>query len=82
MKNAVRPRSKALARTPKLKFHDASLQTDEFDYLFSTNKKVTDFDEEYFRNSEDKVLFYIGLPSYEILNFVFELVSPFASRRS
>ena len=75
-------RTEGLARTPKLKFHDASSQTDEFDYLFSTNKKVTDFDEEYFRNSDDKVLFYIGLPSYEILNFVFELVSPFASRRS
>ena len=92
IKNAVRPRSKALARaelrteglarTSKLKFYDASSQTDEFDYLFSTNKKVTDFDEEYFRNSNDKVLFCTGLPSYEILNFVFELVSPFASRRS
>ena len=74
--------TEGLARTPKLKSYDASSQTDEFDYLFNTNNKVTDFDKEYFRNSDDKVLFYTGLPSYEILNFVFELVSPFASRHS
>ena len=74
--------TEVLTRTPKLKCYDASSQTDEFDYLFNTNKKVTDFGEEYFRNSNNKVLFYIGLPSYEILNFVFELVSPSASRRS
>ena len=75
-------RTEGLTRTPKLKSYDASSQTDEFDYLFTTNKKVTDFDKEYFRNSDDKVLFYNGLPSYEILNFVFELVSPFASCHS
>ena len=75
-------RTEGLTRTPKLKSYDASSQTDEFDYLFHTNKKVTDFDKEYFRNSDDKVLFYNGLPSYEILNFVFELVSPFASCHS
>lgn len=75
-------RTEGLARTPKLKSYDASSQNDEFDYLFNTNKKVTDFEKEYFRNSDDKVLFYTGRPSYEILNFVFELVSPFASRRS
>ena len=75
-------RTEGLTRTPKLKSYDSSSQTDEFDYLFNTNKKVTDFDKEYFRNSDDKVLFYTGLPSYEILNFLFELVSPFASRHS
>ena len=64
------------------KFYDASSQTEEFDYLFASNKKVIEFDEEYFRNSDDKVLFYTGLPSYQILNFVFELVSPPVSRRS
>ena len=74
--------TEVLTHTPKLKCYDASSQTDEFDYLFNTNKKVIDFGEEYFRNSNNKVLFYIGLPSYEILNFVFELVSPSASRRS
>ena len=74
--------TEVLTRTPKLKSYDASSQTDEFDYLFNTNKKVTDFGKEYFWNSDNKVLFYIGLPSYEILNFVFELVSPSASRRS
>ena len=75
-------RTEGLTRTPKLKSYDSSSQTDKYDYLFNTNKKVTDFDKEYFRNSDDKVLFYTGLPSYEILNFVFELVSPFASRHS
>ena len=64
------------------KFYDASSQTKDFDYLFASNKKVIKFDKEYFRNSEDKVLFYTGLPSYEILNFVFELVSPSVSCRS
>ena len=71
-----------LARTPNIKYYDASSQTDDFNYLFKSNEKVTDFDEDYFRNSDDKVLFYTGLPSYEILNFVFELVSQFAPRRS
>ena len=39
-------RTEGLTRTPKLKSYDASSQTDEFDYLFHTNKKVTDFDKE------------------------------------
>ena len=64
------------------KFYDASSQTEEFDYLFASNKKVIEFDEEYFRNSDDKVLFYSCLPSYHILNFVFELMSPSVSRHS
>ena len=54
-------RTEGLTRTPKLKSYDSSSQTDEYDYLFNTNKKVTDFDKEYFRNSDDKVLFYTGL---------------------
>lgn len=57
------------------KFYDASSQTEDFDYLFASNRKVIEFEEEYFRHSDAKVLFYTGLPSYEILNFVFELVS-------
>ena len=64
------------------KVYHASSRTEDFDYLFTSNKKVVEFDEEFFRNSDDKVLFYTGLPSYEILNFVFELVSPSVSRRS
>ena len=55
---------------------------DSFDYLFTSNKKVDEFDEEFFRNSDDIVLFYTDLPSYEILNFVFELVSSSDSRCS
>ena len=64
------------------KKYDACSQTDDFDYLFTSNKKVIEFDEDYFTNSDDKVLFYTGLPSYHVLNFVFELVLPFVSRRS
>lgn len=56
------------------KFYDVSLQIEDFDYLFMLNKKVVEFDEEFFRNSDDKVLFYIGFFLYEILNFVFEFV--------
>ena len=57
------------------KLYHASSQTEDSDYLFTSNRKVIEFDEEFFRNSDDKVLFYTGLPSYEILNCVFELVS-------
>ena len=64
------------------KLYHASSLTEDFDYLFTSNKKVVEFDEEFFRNSDNKVLFYTGLPSYEILNFVFELVSPSVSRCS
>ena len=86
MAKVVRPRSKALARCVlRRTFYavnfDASSQTEDFDYLFASNRKVIEFEEEYFRNSDDKVLFYTGLPSYEILNFVFELVSLSVSRR-
>ena len=65
----------------RCKLYHASSQTEDFDYLFTSNKKVIEFDEEFFWNSDDKVLFYTGLPSYEILNFAFELVSPSVSRR-
>ena len=37
---------------------------------------------EFFRKRDNKVLFYTGLPSNEILNFVFELVLPSVSRPS
>lgn len=45
------------------KLYNASSQTEDFDYLFTSNKRIVEFNEEFFRNSDDKVLFYTGLPS-------------------
>ena len=39
------------------KFYDATSQTEDFDYLFASNEKVIEFDEEYFRNSDNKCCF-------------------------
>ena len=41
---------------------DASSQTDEFEYLFSTAAKERPFDEFNIRNNNKKVNFYTGLP--------------------
>ena len=87
MRKIVRPKSKVLGRCVlRLTFYAVNFMMQAHrqrsDNLFASNKKVIEFDEDYFRNSNDKVLFYTGLPSHQILNFVFELVSPSVSRRS
>ena len=82
----VRLKSKALARCVlRLTFYVVNFMMQahrQRTFIIYLRKKVIEFDEEYFRNSDNKVLFYTGLPSYEILNFVFELVSPSVSCRS
>lgn len=82
----VRLKSKALARCVlRLTFYVVNFMMQahrQRTLIIYLRKKVIEFDEEYFRNSDNKVLFYTGLPSYEILNFVFELVSPSVSCRS
>lgn len=40
------------------KLYHASSQTEDFDYLFTSNKKVVEFDKEFFRNSDDKVVLH------------------------
>ena len=61
-------------------FTDAETQTKEFEYMFSQATYQAP-DREYFK-SDDKVRFYTGLPSYEVLMVVFKHVSPHVSRRS
>ena len=61
-------------------FTDAETQTKEFEYMFSQATYQAP-DREYFK-SDDKVRFYTGLPSYEVLMVVFKHVFPQVSRRS
>ena len=54
-------------------------QTEEFDYMFS--RFVYRAPDKDFFNSSEKVRFYTGLPSYEVLIVVFDHVAPRVSRR-
>lgn len=60
--------------------HDASCQTDEFGYMF--HQRGYEAPTQDFFDSDDKVLFYTGLPSREILMVVLEHVSPFVTRKT
>ena len=61
---------------------DASSQTQEFEYLFSEAPKQRPFVESELRNDDKKVNFYTGLPSFEILNTVFNQIERFVTRKS
>ena len=61
---------------------DASSQTDEFEYLFSTAPKERPFDEFDLCNNDKKVNFHTGLHSFEMLNIVFRQVEHFVARKS
>ena len=56
------------------------MQSEEYDYLFTPLKDHKAFDQHEFANNEDIVNFYIGLPSFDILNAIFLQVSPHVSR--
>ena len=58
--------------------NDASCRTDEFGYMCGQRGYAT----RDFFDSDDKVQFYTGLPSNEILMVVFEHVSPFVARKT
>ena len=47
---------------------DTSTQTTEFEYLFKETR-IQPFTQEYFAQSDDKVLFYTGLPSFYTRQF-------------
>lgn len=64
------------------KLTDSSTQTDEFDYLVNAVPPQRPFGEDEFRNDDKKVQFYTGLPSFDILNTVFNRIVPFVSRNS
>lgn len=64
-----------------------STQTEECDYMFRSTKswlpeKSTVFEEDYFEGDDEKVRFYTGLPSWEVLKKTFTFVSPHVNRRS
>ena len=59
---------------------DASTQTEEFDYLVRPAPPQRPFDKDDFDGDDNKVNFYTGLPSFDILNTVFIQVSPFVKR--
>ena len=59
---------------------EAETQTEEFEYMFYRPTYQAP-DREYFR-SDDKVRFYTGLPSYQVLVTTFNHVAPHVSRRT
>ena len=61
---------------------DASSQTDEFEYLFSTAPKERPFDEFDLCNNDKKVNFHTGLHSFEMLNIVFRQFEDFVACKS
>ena len=60
---------------------NAETQTEEFDYLFPKSSGYQAPDRDFFK-SDDRVRFYTGLPSYEVLMAVFEHVVPRVTRRT
>ena len=60
---------------------DAETQTEEFEYIFSRPSGYQAPDQDFFQ-SDDKVRFYTGLPSFEILMVAFEHVSPHVTRKT
>ena len=60
---------------------DAETQTEEFDYLIPKRSGYQAPDREFFE-ADERVRFYAGLPSYEILNVMFQHVAPHVNRRT
>ena len=60
---------------------DAETQTEEFDYLIPKRSGYQAPDREFFE-ADERVRFYTGLPSYEILNVMFQHVAPHVNRRT
>lgn len=60
--------------------NDAETQTEEFEYMFYKPTYRAP-DREYFK-SDDKVRFYTGLPSYQVLIVTLNHVAPHVSRRT
>ena len=63
---------------------DVATSTDEFDYLSEkpTATLSKPFDQDYFSNDDDKVKFFTGLPSFEVLKKTFDFVAPYVKRKS
>ena len=74
------PEKEATTQTEEPGQKEAGSQTEEFDYMFMPAGYQAP-DQEYF-DSDAKVRFYTGLPSYEVLMVVFEHVSSHVSRQT
>ena len=66
-----------IEEVPQQLISSTATQTEEFNYLFKSgsagNGRV--FDQDYFRVDDDKVKFYTGLPSFEVLMKTFAFVN-------
>ena len=60
---------------------DAETQTEDFEYMFDRPSGYQAPDRDFFQ-TDDKVRFYTGLPSFEILMVAFEYVSPHVTRKT
>lgn len=65
---------------PETVYKDAECQTSEFDYMFQTSRYQAPNKD--FFDTDDKVRFYTGLPSMELLMVVFEHVSSHVTRQT
>ena len=74
-------------QTDAIETKTCGTQTEECDYMFRSQKpwmpeKSEVFTEQYFEGNDEKVQFYTGLPSFEVLKKTFSFVSPRVNRRS
>ena len=63
------------------RLHDAGTQTEELDYIFK-QKSQQPFDIDYFQHHDDRVRFYTGLHSFDILEAAYNFVAPHVTRKS
>ena len=63
------------------RLHDAGAQIEELDYIF-TQKSQQPFDIDYFQPHDDRVRFYTGLHSFDILEAACNFVAPRVTRKS
>ena len=62
---------------------DVGVQTDEFEYHFREGHPIQKpFTEEYFVDNDERVRFYTGLTSFDVLKATFDFIKPFITRRS
>ena len=61
---------------------DAETQTEEFDYLLNARPSRYKAPDKDFFDTDEKIRFYTGLPSWEILMVAFEHVAKYVTRRT
>ena len=61
---------------------DAETQTEEFDYLLNARPSRYKAPDKDFFDTDEKIRFYTGLPSWEILMVAFEHVAKYITRRT